>query len=108
MGKDRVDKCASANELENLRPHVIMTGGKLAKTRCRDLETTDWYGGVTKFKPTASLSFTDTSTGIFLLLPQNTNPTFHVLVSEALTCFGLLTPTQVHTQKCFRTGADQK
>ena len=108
MGKDRVDKCAFANELENLRPHVIMTGGKLAKTRCRDLEKTDWHGGVSKFKPTASLSFRDTSTDIFLLLPQNTNPKFHVLVSEALSCFRFLTPTQVHTQKCFRTGADQK
>ena len=39
MDNDRIDKWA--NELEILRPHVILAGRKLAKVRYRDLEKTD-------------------------------------------------------------------
>ena len=74
MGNDRIDKCAWSNELKNLRPYVLMAGRKLAKARYRDLEKTDWHGGTTIFTPWARLTFTDTSTGILLLLSQNTNP----------------------------------
>ena len=102
MGNDRIDKCAWANELENLRPHVLMAGRKLAKARYRDLEKTDWHGGTTIFKPTASFTFTDTSTGILLLSPQNTNPVpmiFHILVSETHSKSSQTTKTEIIYEK---------
>ena len=67
MGNDRIEKCGWANEMKNLRPLVLMAGRKLAKGHYRDLEKTDWHGGVTIFKPWARLTFTDTDTGILLL-----------------------------------------
>ena len=83
MGNDRIDKCAWANELKNLRKYVLMAGKKLAKARYRDLEKTDWNGGTTNFYPWARLTFTDTATGMSLLLLQNTYPVpviFHALI----------------------------
>ena len=67
MGNDRIAKCAWADEMKNLRPLVLMAGRKLAKGHYRNLEKTDWHGGVTAFTPWARLTFTDTDTGILLL-----------------------------------------
>ena len=83
MRNDRIDKCACANELKNLRKCVLMAGKKLAKVRYRDLEKTDWNGGTTNFYLWARLTFTDTATDMSLLLLQNTYPVpviFHALI----------------------------
>ena len=83
MGNDRIDKCAWANELKILRKYVLMAVKKLAKAKYRDLEKTDWNGGTTNFYPWARLTFTDTATGMSLLLLQNTYPVpviFHALL----------------------------